>query len=167
VPDPALQDGRTRAFEAIKHPMTGIEKIRRAQGEWEATTTPHPLEVYLGKKVHRQDFRRFGRAIAWLDWDGENGRCDVRFMQSLESGAGHAKSLVEFLKSLAIKHSIRLFGNVHACMPHAPVSGRLLDQKELEAWYERRGFRLHRPLEAPFVEMWFPDRPAGFIRDPA
>ena len=88
-------------------------------------------------------FRRYGDAIAWLEWDVHC--CSIKKVETLCPGSGHAKALLTFLKSLADKHQFLITGNPTAYPPaFSDIGERRLGQNELEEWYERNGFEILR-----------------------
>ena len=80
-----------------------------AQAEWEAGTIPYPLPNKLSYgPVVEEPFRRYGEAIAWLEWEDD---CVVKKIETLKPRTGATTSLLSFLKLLAVKHGIRITGN--------------------------------------------------------
>jgi len=139
--------------------------LQRAREEWEANTTPHPKKHPLSEfrpVFHTQEFRQFGQAIAWLEWDGKY--IEIKKIEKLPcAGKGAGTPLVEFLKLLAEKYQVRIFGKPIRYDPDPPVPcGPLLTQNQLGNWYEKHGFHLCKILESGIpisVEMWYPDTP--------
>jgi hypothetical protein len=136
--------------------------LQQAQQEWEAVTTPHPKQHFYenGKKqVGKHQFRKFGQAIALLNW------CENIEMTKLEKlpsgGRGATIPIVEFLKTLADNYHIRIFGHVKPYTPDPPWSDDeyIPTQEELEAWYKKRGFHLCMRGKLGAVALWYPDVP--------
>jgi len=129
--------------------MRGIESAR---AEWEADSEPCPSERRLRKSTVIDEFRRYGDALALLVWTNV---CTISKLEAVNPRTGAASQLVEYLKSLADRHDIRLFGNITAYIPDLPgPQDNLLLQSQLEAWYERHGFWIHRGQK--LVELWYP-----------
>lgn len=128
-----------------------------AQAEWEAATVPHPLShrQSYGEFV-QEPFRKYGDAIAWLEW---TRFCEIKKLETLKARSGAATLLVVFLKALADKHRVHLFGQP---IPYAPTCSLAavapLSQNELYAWYSRRGFKVGKSSSGvPYL--WYPDIP--------
>lgn len=122
-------------------------------------TTPCTKIHYIGKTPSFDEFRQYGQAIAWLEW--ESDYILISKMEAvLQARQGAAKQLVEFLKSLADKYHVRLFGHAVVYSPDPPVPvGDLLNQKQLEDWYVRRGFQLRRIRGTDKSAIWYPEAP--------
>jgi len=121
-----------------------MTQLQLAQKEWESNSIPNTKLHPIGRGViHEHEFRRYGQAIAWLKWDGD---CiEIAKFETLCPGRGAAAKLVEFLKSLADKYKVTLFGHATAYQPDEPFpQGQLLSQKELEDFYRKHGFRLRK-----------------------
>jgi len=139
--------------------------IQQAQHEWEANTTPYPKNhlvlpvVRNNPIVHKDNFRKYGQAIAWLEWDGKY--IEMKKFEKLPCAAkGAGTPLIEFLKSLADKYHVRILGNPLRYDPDPPVPcGPLLSQAQLEGWYEKQGFRIHKIPNSDIPIMWYPDAP--------
>lgn len=133
--------------------MTSIE---RARAEWEVNSKPSPREGRRRNRLVIDEFRRYGEALALLEWTKV---CIISKIETLRPRAGAASRLIEYLKSLADSHHISLFGNITAYVPETPhVLDGLLSQAELEAWYKKRGFFVHRGRSG-IVEFWYPKAP--------
>jgi hypothetical protein len=134
-----------------------MSSISAARAEWEAATIPCPLsrEQSHGEIVE-EPFRRYGDAIAWLDWEDY---CTIVKIETLRPRSGAATSLLSFLKSVATRHGIRIYGNPVVYEPTCPqAAASPLSQKELAAWYSKRRFIVGRSEEGiPYL--WFPDVP--------
>ena len=135
--------------------------LQQAQQEWEDNTTHHPKEHFYenGKKQGTDPFRKYGHAIAWLEWDSKS--IVIKKIEKLPcAGRGAASSLINFLKSLADKYQIRIWGNPIRYDPDPPVPcGPLLTQDQLEAWYEKHGFQIRKIQNFGFPIMGYPDAP--------
>ena len=122
-------------------------------------TTPCTKTHYIGKTPHRDEFRQYGQAIAWLEWEDDHILIS-KIEAVLQAGQGAAKQLIEFLKSLADKYHVRLFGLAKVYPPDPPVpAGDLLNQAQLEDWWVRRGLQLRRIHGTDKSEIWYPDIP--------
>src|ERR1017187_8042906 len=132
--------------------MTGannneMTSLRRAREEWEANTAPHPKwhQVSTFRPVfHTHEFRQFGQAIAWLEWDASYA--ELKKLEKLPgANRGAGTLLLQFLKSLADRHQIRLSGNAIVYEPDPPIpDGPLLRQEQLESWYKNPGFQVRK-----------------------
>jgi hypothetical protein len=147
--------------------MTAVNKnemtpLQRAREEWEANTTSHPKKHSISKfrpAFHIHEFRKFGQAIAWLKWDGDYIEI-TKFEKLPGAGRQAGTPLVEFLKSVADKYQIRLFGNATIYQPDPPIpEGPLLSQDQLEIWYKKHGFQLYKSIKSGIVELWYPNAP--------
>lgn len=139
-----------------------MASLQRAREEWEANTTPLPKQHRVSgfrMAFRTHEFRQFGQAIAWLEWDGKYG--DLKKLEKLPGAKrGAGTLLLQFLKSLADKHQIRLFGNATVHEPDPPIpDGPLLSQEQLESWYKKHGFQLCRTVRSDIVEIWYPGVP--------
>jgi hypothetical protein len=118
--------------------------IQYARQEWEANTTPHPKQHRVSKMrmaFHTHEFRQFGQAIALLNWAGD--RIEITKVETLQPGGGSPSRLIEFLKTLADKYQVTLWGHARIYEPDAPIPrGHLLKKDELENFYKKRGFQL-------------------------
>jgi hypothetical protein len=136
--------------------------FQRARKEWETNTTPHSKKHPLSKfrpVYHTHEFRQFGQAIALLNWAGD---CiEITKFETLQPGGGGPSRLIEFLKELADKYQIPLWGHARKYDPDAPVpKGHLLTKDQLEVFYKKRGFQLCR-IDDDTSNMWyFPKKPA-------
>lgn len=131
--------------------------LQRAREEWEANTTPHPKKHPLSKfrmeEFLTHEFRQFGQAIALLDWAED--RIVITKFETLQPGGGGPTRLIEFLKILADKHQIPLWGHARKYDPDLPIpKGHLLTKDELEIFYKKRGFELC-PIDADTSDMWY------------
>lgn len=110
-----------------------MSSILEARANWEIATTPYPLlrKQSYGKLVE-EPFRRYGDAIAWLEWE-EN--CVITKIETLKPRSGAASALLSFLKALTERHCIRIYGNPLAYEPTCQLAAASpLSQQELEAW---------------------------------
>lgn len=130
--------------------------ILQARAEWEANSTPAPRMRRQGRCEVTDQFRQYEDVIAILEW---TELCVISKVETLRPHVGAATRLLQFLKSLADRHQITLFGNATAYCPDEHRSKiELLSQDQLETWYERQGFRLHRG-SLGIVEIWYPSAP--------
>jgi hypothetical protein len=143
--------------------------LQRAREEWEANTTPHPKKHPLSKfrpAFHTHEFREFAEAIAWVEWDGKY--IEIKKIEKIPcAGRGAAIPIVNFLKVLADKYHVRLWGQAKSYTPDPPWCDdeRILSQEELEAWYERLGFQLVRQRKPAPTWIWYPDIPRNYVDD--
>ena len=84
--------------------------LQLAREEWERNTTQHTKLHPVGRGIiHEHEFRQYGQAMAWLKWDGD---CiEIGKFETLHLGQGAASRLIEFLKSLADKYEVQIFGH--------------------------------------------------------
>jgi len=118
--------------------------LQLAKEEWERNTSPHTKLHPVGRGViHEHEFRQYGQAIAWLKWDGD---CiEIAKFETLQHGQGAATKLIEFLKCLADKYKVGIFGHATAYPPDPPIpEGELFSQEQLEAFYRKHGFKLRK-----------------------
>jgi hypothetical protein len=135
-----------------------LTPLQRARQEWEQVTTPCTKMHYIGKNPYRDEFRQYGQAIAWLEWDDEF--IQITKIEALQPGRGAATKLIGFLKTLADKYQVRLFGNAVVYRPDPPIpEGNLLSQAELEGWYKKHGFQLRKIGDTCLTAIWYPDAP--------
>ena len=134
-----------------------MNSLSAAQAEWEAATVRYPLphKQSYGKIVE-EPFRRCGDAIAWLDW---GDCCVITKIETLKPRSGAATSLLSFLKALATKHGVRIYGNPVVYPPTSPCAAAApLSQEELVAFYSKRGFVVGWSAQGvPYL--WYPDAP--------
>jgi hypothetical protein len=131
-----------------------MSSILAAKAEWEDITIPYPLsnQQSCGERVE-DPFRRYGDAVACLEWDDH---CTIGKIETLNPRSGGATSLLLFLKSLALKHDFLLYGDpvVYPPATSFPATA-LLSQEELETWFARLGFLVQRSSKGvPYV--WYP-----------
>lgn len=136
--------------------------LQQAQQDWEAKTADHPKQHFYenGKKQEGlQDFRKYGQAIALINWAGET--IEIKKMEKLPgAGRGASIPLVNFLKTLADKYHLHIWGQVKPYTPDPPrPEGPPLTQEQLEVWYKKRGFQLFRRDKDASTWMWYPDIP--------
>ena len=108
--------------------------------------------------VVEEPFRRYGDAIAWLEWEDA---CVIKKIEALKPRIGATASLLSFLKVLAVKHGIRITGNPVIYGPTCPLAAASpLSQEELNAWYSKRGFLIGKSKNG-VPELWYPEAPAA------
>jgi len=134
--------------------------LGQARKDWEDNTASAPKTVERGeykKWTEDHDFRRFGEALAWLDWN--DGIIEIKKLETLNPGNGGPSRLLKFLQSIADKYGLRISAWIVAYSPDPPIpEGKLLTQQELENWYARRGFQIKRnPCGGAFG--WYPTAP--------
>jgi hypothetical protein len=131
-----------------------MSSILAAKSEWENVTIPYPMPNQQSYgEIIEDPFRRYGDAVACLDWDD---RCTISKIETLAPRSGGATSLLLFLKSLALKHDFLLYANPLAYQPAKSFpAGSLMSQKELERWLTRLGFIVDNSSEGVPV-MWYP-----------
>jgi hypothetical protein len=98
--------------------------------------------------IHR--FRRYRGALAVMEW-GEASACIFKLEAGPEKGSGGR--LLEFLKSIADKHSIELIGNVKAYETDACPEP---DQAKTVKFYRCHGF--HVGDKSPYTLRYPPPR---------
>ena len=137
--------------------------LQLAQKEWEDNTTCHPKKHQISKfrlVFHTHEFRQFEQAIALLNWSGD---CiEITKLEKLPGQRrGAAIPLVKFLKTLADKYNVRIFGHVKPYTPDPPWPDdeHVPTQEELEAWYKKHGFQLSAKGKLGAVALWYPDVP--------
>jgi hypothetical protein len=134
-----------------------MSSLFAAQMEWEAVTTPLqlPHQQSYGRIVE-EPFRKYGDAIAWLDWQDN---CIIMKIETLKPRTGAATSLLCFLKTLATKHGISVSGQPIVYPPTlVSAAASPLSQKELEAWYSKNGFCVGTSSNGvPYL--WYPSVP--------
>ena len=127
--------------------------IAAARMEWERLTELYVVERKKGSRTYKDDFRRFGDAIALLEWGSE--RCTISKLEALVLKDGAATRLLKLLQGISDEYDVPLWGNVIPYDPARPVDGTApIAQDELEALYLKIGFRLHRGLDV--VECFYP-----------
>jgi len=65
--------------------MTPLELTRK---EWENITVSAPKTHFRFRKPITHEFRKYGQALAWLDFDG--GYIEIVKLETLEAGRGGA-----------------------------------------------------------------------------
>ena len=136
-----------------------MNPISAAQAEWEAATTPHPLMRPATRREPpvEEPFRKYGEAIAWITW---SDNCELTKIETLRAHSGAPKALLSFLKSLARKHGIRIYGNPLVYKPTNPqAAASPLTQEQLEAWYVKQDFIVAVSIRGNFPFFWYPDVP--------
>ena len=150
-----LNDSDQRQVQAVLS-FSGavVERALAARSEWEANTTAFPRERHSRKMVFVDQFRKYGDAMAVLEW---SDRCVISKIETLSPGAGAASRLLGYLKLLSGRYQVRLFGNATAYVPNDfAVADQLLGQDRLEAWYRKHGFVLHKNAIG-LVELRYPE----------
>ncbi|NOS69737.1 MAG: hypothetical protein HOP33_07390 [Verrucomicrobia bacterium] len=137
--------------------MTDISPILAGKMEWELETSPYPLPHKLASgEVIMESFRRYRDAIALLDWENY---CVIEKIETLKPRTGAATSLITFLKTLALKHRFRIFGNP---IPYKPTcllaAASPLSQTDLQSWYSKNGFLVGNGNDGG-IYLWFPNKP--------
>lgn len=143
--------------------MALISPIEAAQAKWEADSLPYPLATRNERRSITENFRRLGDAITLLVW---TDKCEVKKIESLCPRTGAASYLLRYIQSLADTYKIALFGNACVYRPlHLEPCGIIMQQAELEAWYIRHGFKLHRFRlgNEEVVEFWYPHSPRAAL----
>jgi hypothetical protein len=134
-----------------------MSPIQRARQKWEKETTEFP-KMHLVRPVvqnnliyFKQDFRRFGNAIAWLQW---NEDCvEIKKFETLHPHGGGPTRLIDFLKALANEFQVPLWGHARVYeLDTAFSKEHLLKQAQLEAFYKDHGFQL-RKIDADTSEI--------------
>ena len=139
--------------------MVVISPIETAKAQWEANSLPYPLITHHRRRIITEDFRRLGDAIALLVW---TDKCEVKKIESLCPRTGAASHLLRYILSLADAYEITLFGNARAyTSPHQGSCNSIMLQADLEIWYIKYGFTLHRFRVGgeEVVEFWYPHSP--------
>ena len=134
-----------------------MNPLSAGRAEWEEATVHYPLPHKLSYgEVVEEPFRRYGDAIAWLDWEYY---CIIKKIETMKPRSGATTALLYFLKSLAAKHGFRIYGQPVVYDPTCRVaSASPLSQEELNAWYSKRGFVVGTsPNGVPWL--WYPDAP--------
>lgn len=122
-----------------------------AQTVWENATQPVPKvrEIRPGLEFEEQ-FRKYGSAVAWLEW--EEGHCTIMKIESLMQRSGAARELMHFLIGLADEYGIVLRGNP---VPYPPsfeeATKSPLSQEDLLRWYRGLGFEVWENRSARFM----------------
>ena len=122
-----------------------------AQTDWEAATIPYPLSHRQSYgEIVEEPFRRYGDAIAWIDWQDD---CVITKIETLKPRSGAASLLLSFLQTLARKHGFCIFGNPVVYEPTCKLAAASpLSQQELEVWYAKQGFSVGRSSNGvPYV----------------
>jgi hypothetical protein len=117
--------------------------IQLASQEWEANTQPHPKMRLISEfrpEYRLQPFRRYGYAIAWLEW--YESHIEIRKFEALEeTGRGSAGKLIRFLIALSNKYKIPIEGQAVPYPPDPPaLKGETLTLEQLETFYKKHGF---------------------------
>lgn len=137
--------------------MRSANSAYLARLEWEKETYSYPkIRQSARGRIAEDPFRRYGDAIAWLEWDVH---CTIVKIETIFPKNGHGTALLTFLKVLADKHGVLITGNPIAFKPAFSETGdRFLEQDQLEEWYSKNGFMiLKRETGARFL--WYPRSP--------
>ena len=121
--------------------------LKQAQQEWEANTTPHPKTHHVRPVVRNnpipfsEDFRQFDKAIALLNW---NSDCiEIAKLETLQPRQGGSSRLIVFLKKLADKYQVIIWGHARPYEPDPPCpADGLLTKDQLDNFYRKHGFVL-------------------------
>jgi hypothetical protein len=137
-----------------------MDSLSAARTEWEATTTPYPLPHKQSYgEVFVEPFRKFGHAIAWLEWVKYNAGvvCEIKKLETLKRKTGAATSLLCFLKMISAKHSLHIYGNPTVYPSTCPLAAESpMTQEALDAWYVKRGFLVGKNQNGvPYL--WYPN----------
>jgi hypothetical protein len=133
------------------------ESIRSASEEWDDATTPFPKSEWRRGKEFIDPFRKYGNAIAWIEW---NGMCTIIKIESLVQKQRAGTALLTKLKEICDKHELRMFGNATAYQPSdCRDLSAVLTQSELVGWYQRNGFVVSYQEASDVTEIWYPDIP--------
>ena len=137
--------------------MRAASFIRLAKVEWENKTIEHSKSrIRPGGDIVQDPFRKYGDAIAWLEW---SNYCVIVKIETLFHGKGQATALLTFLKSLADKHQFLITGNPCCYETKVPeVDRNGLNQDQLEAWYRKNGFLIVNG-ESGVKTLWYPTHP--------
>lgn len=128
-----------------------------AKYEWYSVTTPCAKRVIRRGREFTEPFRRYGKAIAWIEW---SSICTIVKIETLQGKKGAATRLLSALKAICDKHGLRIFGNATAYQLSAyEDSGGLLSQEELVTWYRHNGFGAKTREDTGMTEIWYPDIP--------
>jgi hypothetical protein len=137
-----------------------MDSLVAAQMEWEAATTPYPLQHKQSYgTVVEEPFRKYGDAIAWLDWEKheEGNVCVITKLETKKRKSGAATLLLSFLKMISAKHQFHIYGNPTIYPATCPLAAECpMSQEELDAWYSKRDFLVGKSKNGiPYL--WYPD----------
>lgn len=140
-------DGRDR--QRLNFAMT---PLKQAQQEWETKTTPHPKIHHVRPVVRNspitriEEFRQFDKAIALLNWDSD---CiEILKLETLQPRQGGPSRLICFLKHLADKYQVTIWGHARPYEPDPPFpAGGIITKDQLDNFYRNHGFEL-REIDA-------------------
>ena len=122
--------------------MPTLDSINQARVEWEQKTQKKYCSRFNKRREIIDEFRQYGDAKAILVW-GED--CTISKIETLKANSGAGANLLVFLKYLADKYKINLFGNATSYMPcNSLFEKELLCQNQLENWYLKHGFKCYR-----------------------
>jgi|SRR5690606_19690399 hypothetical protein len=130
-------------------------EISNGERDWNKITVDTLRHVEKYGITFTEDFRRFGNAEAWLEWESH---CTIKKLETLKPRSGAASLLLSKLKELADRHGFLIFANVSSYATGVPEN--LLSQTELEEWYVRQGFDVYSGANG-CVFAWYPKRPAS------
>ncbi|MDD5141319.1 MAG: hypothetical protein PHY43_13790 [Verrucomicrobiales bacterium] len=142
--------------------------LQQAQQEWVVNTTPHCKDHFYdnGKWQGTDQFRKFGQAIALINWHGDD--IEITKMEKVPGASRRAAdSLVNFLKELSRKYHFRISCQVRYYTPDKPLPDGplIMEQEKLEAWYEKHGFKLFTRGKPASTYAWYPDVPSIYTDD--
>lgn len=145
---PLFLDGLTRQTK-VEFTMT---PLKQAQQEWEANTTPYPKIHHVRPIVRNnpitfpESFQQFDKAIALLNWDSD---CiELVKLETLQPRQGGSSRLVCFLKRLADKYQLTIWGHARPYKPDPPFpAGGIITKDQLDNFYRKHGFVL-REIDA-------------------
>jgi len=145
--------------------ITEMTAIQAAKTEWEQNSEPR-FVPRRGRKIEwTEEFRQYGLAKAWLEWDDGLGIVQITKIEASSQGHGEGTRLVEFLKVLADKYHITLFGTAVYYDPNSttpnecpPSPEWVAKQERLVEWYRRCGFQIKESENCP-PEVWYPGIP--------
>jgi hypothetical protein len=109
-------------------------RIRAAQAAWEAATSPEPAAAGSGR-----DFRRAGKARAWIDWRAEGGPQLIRIESFAPPNGGR---LLRLITRLCDEFGLSMRA---VASPYNPSSETLpppRKRQSLLSWYRKHGFAI-------------------------
>ena len=125
-----------RLMSVLPRPMTKSRRIRAACAAWEAATHLDPEPSSDGSM---RNFRRAGRARAWVDWMAEGGPQLIR----IESAApSHGGRLLRLITRICDEFGLSMRA---VAAPYNPRSDSLPPPRKrpsLLGWYQKHGFAL-------------------------